>query len=494
MKEVLQILPHRKDYCLLIKSAFSHEFCNEIIYKNRSSFKEANSHYPTSYRNNQRQVLDNSSLSNKLFSEIKKYIPSEIFIDGISRVEHGKWKLDSLNSRIRICRYLPNQYFNKHLDGVFYESEFKQSKLTFMIYLNGKEKFSGGRTLFFNSKTDETIIGSYEPQKGDLIIFDHNLWHSGEKVISGEKYILRSDIMYLRQSKTYPLNNLQYGEGHLGYIWTVNLLGNKLVTSGRDKKIKIWSENGKKVDELTGHKNSILDLISMQESTIVSCSRDMTIKVWIKNTNHKFENDITIKNHQGTVLCLCKINNQEFLSGGADGIVNRLNIEGKLIWSNKAHQEWIWKIEKLNDQKYVTVSEDGSLIIWNINSNNLVQKWKGNIPINSLFIKDEKNIYIGRLDGKIIHLYLNEKVNSIEKVKETICHNGIIWVIKSDEKYLFTGGEDNKVKIWMKENMILIDEINHKNFVQDLELIGDSILSVSYDGEIIKNRRPLQAT
>lgn len=36
------------------------------------------------------------------------------------------------------------------------------------------------------------------PKIGDLIIFDHNLWHEGEKLETGEKFVMRSDIVYER--------------------------------------------------------------------------------------------------------------------------------------------------------------------------------------------------------------------------------------------------------------------------------------------------------
>ena len=126
MKEKIQLLPHRKEYCLLIKSAFTTEFCDQMIAEKKDTFKKAITHYPTSYRNNERQVTDNEKLSDQLFAEIKNYIPDEIAIEGISDAERGTWKLEHLNSRIRICRYRPDQYFNKHLDGIHFVAEDEQ--------------------------------------------------------------------------------------------------------------------------------------------------------------------------------------------------------------------------------------------------------------------------------------------------------------------------------------------------------------------------------
>jgi len=490
MKKVIDLLPNRKEYCLLVKSAFSSEFCEKIILEKKNSFKQAKTHYPTSYRNNERQVVNNKNLSLELFQEIKNYIPNKIEITGISKEEFGKWQLDSLNSRIRICRYLPNQYFNKHLDGVYFASENKQSKLTFMIYLNGFEDFDGGRTLFFNSKTDDTIIGSYKPEKGDLIIFDHNLWHSGETVLAGEKYILRSDIIYRKVGDRKKHERKFCGEGHLGYIWTVTMFNERLITSGRDKKIKIWSKDGNKVSELLGHKNSVLSLIAFDNEIFISASRDMTVKIWKEIRKNKFQLTNSLNYHKGTVLCLCKINDKEFFSGGADGLLNQIAIDGRLINQVKAHHEWIWDIKKISTDYYTTISEDGSIKIWSFKKNEAVAIWKENIPINSIAI-NEQFILIGRFDGTIVQLEFDKKNKELKVFDKKKCHDGIIRRIIIDNKFVYTASEDSTLKIWNKENLEFVQSFKSQNFVQDIVLYDESIITVSYDGEILKREKPV---
>jgi WD40 repeat protein len=485
MKEIINLLPERKEYCILIKSAFSDSFCDNIIAQNKDTFKVAKTHYPTSYRNNERQLLDNSPLSIQLFESIKQYIPNVISIEGISEKERGNWQLDKLNSTLRICRYLPNQYFNKHTDGIYFESEIKQSKLTFMIYLNGNEAFENGRTLFFNSKDDDAIIGSYEPEKGDLIIFDHNLWHSGEEVTSGEKYILRSDIIYHKIGEKNTNSNAYCSEGHLGYIWTAALLNEQLVTGGRDKTIKIWSKQGNKIDELKGHNNSILKLIAFDNKTIISASRDMYIKIWQQGNDHFFELKKSIKLHQGAVLSLCKINDSQFLSGGADGVVNQIDINGNLIKTYQAHNEWIWYIARINEGYYATISEDGSMVIWN-NNHEIITKWKTNCPINSIVVENENTIFIGQFDDRITKLNLDIKQKKLIERTTKKCHNGIIRSLKIDEHLLYSASEDNLVKVWQKDTFDMITSFKHHNFVQDIVLQKESFISVSYDGEIRK--------
>jgi hypothetical protein len=485
MNEIKDILPGRKEICLLIQNAFNEEFCDEVIEMNKDDFTPANLNYPSSYRNNERQVKDDLAFSEILFEEIKKYIPSVIEIEGISHVEHGTWILKCLNERIRICRYDEGQYFNKHLDGVYYRSKSVQSKLTFMIYLNGGNKeFEGGRTLFFPSKEDDEVIGYYEPSKGDLIIFDHNLWHSGEEVIGGEKYILRSDILYEKDGVVAGKETGKFIEGHLGYIWKIISDGTDFYTAGRDRLIKAWDKKGNKIEELSGHKNSILDMISISPNVLISCSRDRSIIIWKREPEKQFKEVHNLKFHESTVLGLAKINNHKFVSCGADGMLNLIDLKGNLLESFKAHNEWIWSIRIISNEVVATVGEDGFLRIWRLDPIIKLGEIKMKYPLTAIeYNKENRILYVGGINGRIVGVKVEEDL-SIRKIFDHECHQDKVWVIKCARDYVASGGEDNKVIIWGKDNMKKLKEYNHKNFVQDLIWTDDGIISVSYDGEI----------
>ena len=485
MSGIRDILPDRKEICLLVENAFSEKFCDEIISLHRGGFKPATLDYPTSYRNNDRQVKDDIAFSELLFEEIRKHIPSVIEINGISDVEHGIWTLKCLNERIRICRYNEGQYFNKHLDGVHYRSRSVQSKLTFMIYLNGgNQEFEGGRTLFFSSKEEDDVIGYYEPSKGDLIIFDHNLWHSGEEVKGGEKYILRSDILYQRDRSIDDSSSGKFVNSHLGYIWKIISNGNDIFTAGRDRLIKIWTKEGVKIDELTGHGNSILDLISMSDQVLISCSRDRSIIIWEKELGGRYQITHNLKFHESTVLGLAKLDDQRFTSCGADGILNLIDIDGNLLESFKAHDEWIWSIGVISNNVVATVGEDGFVKIWRLDPKGKIDEIRLNYPLTTIeYDQEEKILYVGGINGTITGFDIREDF-SISWRFEYECHKDKIWVIKCDRQYIASGGEDNKVIIWEKDTMDKVQEYRHNNFVQDLIWVEGDIISVSYDGKI----------
>lgn len=483
MKEVIQLLPDRDEVCFLIKQAFSHAFCEEVIRAHRHGFLSALSHYPSSYRNNERQIIDDDTFADSLFSQIQLYVPKIIESKGISKEEHGTWRLLELNDRIRICRYLPDQYFNKHLDGIYYKSQAVHSKLTFMVYLNDSSEFSGGRTLFFNSKEDDEIIESYEASKGDLIIFDHNLWHSGEPVIAGEKYILRSDILYERISKREKSEVIPFGEGHLGYIWKIMRFEEKIFTCGRDKHIKVWTTEGALIQELEGHDQSILSMIVIDDDTLISCSRDQTIRFWNESSG-RFELEQVCELDSGTILDLCDLGQSRFCACSADGQLRMIDKTGTVLHAISAHKDWIWGIKQLDEKVIASIGEDGFLRVWELPLGRLVCEKKYGFPITAIDIfEQDRSIYLGSMDGWIIHLRFDEHFQVIE-MGQVRGHSDKIWVIKADEKKLISGGEDNRLVVYSKQHMRKENEYLHGNFVQDLLLEDNRIISVSYDGRI----------
>ena len=70
--------------------------------------------------------------------------------------------------------------------------------MTFMIYLN--EGMMGGETRFFGDMEQAFLQQrpylSVQPKEGMALVFLHSIWHEGAVVHSGQKYVLRTDVMY----------------------------------------------------------------------------------------------------------------------------------------------------------------------------------------------------------------------------------------------------------------------------------------------------------
>lgn len=135
-------------------------------------------------KNNTRAIVDDKTLAYYLFTLVNKYLPKE-FKD---------WRLFSLNDRFRFYKYEKGQTFKPHIDGSYkpYPTRL-ESKLTLLIYLSDVKE--GGETSFFDG-TEDKLRFKLKPKVGQLVVFDHHQLHSGDPVLEGVKYVLRTDVMY----------------------------------------------------------------------------------------------------------------------------------------------------------------------------------------------------------------------------------------------------------------------------------------------------------
>lgn len=135
-------------------------------------------------RDNYRLILDDLNLAAGLWQRVAPFVP----------VAFSPWKAIGLNERFRFYRYDPGQRFAPHYDGCFYRHSRELSQLTFMVYLN--DDFTGGETKFYLS--NGMLRLEVKPERGMALVFAHRQLHEGATVISGRKYVLRSDVMFAR--------------------------------------------------------------------------------------------------------------------------------------------------------------------------------------------------------------------------------------------------------------------------------------------------------
>lgn len=166
-----------------IADFLSERECDDLLlFSERLGYEEATVSLRTGaqmmkgLRNNERLLYEDSALAEKYWAKLAPFCPARI--DDV--VAAG------LNEQFRFYKYEPGQRFKRHIDGRFKRNELEESRVTFMVYLNSD--CEGGETAF-----DEVTI---VPQAGMALCFVHELKHEGRPVMSGVKYVLRSDIMY----------------------------------------------------------------------------------------------------------------------------------------------------------------------------------------------------------------------------------------------------------------------------------------------------------
>ncbi|REC59060.1 oxidoreductase, 2OG-Fe(II) oxygenase [Chryseobacterium pennae] len=168
----------------LIEDFLSEAECNEYIaLSQEKNFEEAKINVggrqmmSKGIRNNDRLMIFDNNLAEDLFKKAITFLPQE----------HENCRLLNFNEMFRVYKYSPGQQFKMHRDGSYIRNEKEKSFYTFLIYLN--DDFEGGETEFEN-------LFTVAPKKGTALVFYHPLRHEGKTLISGLKYVLRTDIMY----------------------------------------------------------------------------------------------------------------------------------------------------------------------------------------------------------------------------------------------------------------------------------------------------------
>lgn len=148
-------------------------------------------HYPKQYRGNLRLLTTDISLAAAVWERLRPLVPATLDIEGET------WDACGLNECWRLAKYYPGDRFKGHCDAAFYRSDGERSMFTVNIYMN--EEMAGGSTRFYftdHGAPDYAVT----PQTVLCLLFrqppGQQYYHDGEELVSGLKYLFRSDVMY----------------------------------------------------------------------------------------------------------------------------------------------------------------------------------------------------------------------------------------------------------------------------------------------------------
>jgi predicted 2-oxoglutarate/Fe(II)-dependent dioxygenase YbiX len=485
----MTILDADASFCVVIPEFLSAQECREHIARSEArGFGAAASHYPPSYRNNDRQVVDDPAFARQMAERLLGHVPEQLQQGG------ERWAFDGVNERFRFCRYRAGQQFNLHQDGVHHRGPGVQSRLTFMVYLTDGEAFDGGDTLFYSAGpagdangAPAQLIGRVRPRAGSLILFDHSLWHAGETVTRGVKHILRSDVLYRRLDTAPAPCTHPFEPGHQGYVWALARLGDDLLASGgRDTTIRLWHDCGRPAGQLAGHRQSVLGLAALPGSRLASISRDGDLRLWSLADRSCLH---TAAAHEGSGLSVAGLPDGTLATGGADGLVRLWQTDGAPLATLRGHTGWVWSVAALGDEHLASASEDGTAKLWARASGRCVGTLAGASPLRDLLVlPGSERLVCADIDGRLTTWARSG--NTWAQTHTMQAHGAAVRRLRWLGDGVFaSAGEDNRVRLWHLASHTLLTESRHENFVTDVLPLPGAYLSCSYDGRIARHAR-----
>ncbi|XP_055387975.1 phospholipase A-2-activating protein [Condylostylus longicornis] len=273
--------------------------------------------------------------------------------------------------------------------------------------------------------------------------------------------------------------------GHSMDVRTVCCVDDNTIISGsRDKTVKIWQRIEKDKFDVVAthsrHKNFVACVYYLEsENWICTGSNDSSILIYRVGCANPFAE---LRGHEDTVCSLYRALGQKtIISGSWDktAIVWSINDDGTFTYNTlKGHTAAVWSVGCfLMLEKYITASADKNIIFWNTNGEKL-RILKGHTDCIRSLIPFEDGSLVSCGNDAIIKCWSSEG----DCIRELSGHTNFIYSISKNpnlgEHIFVSSGEDGTVRLW---------SLAHGQLGEELTLPVQSVWSVAClnNGDIV---------
>ncbi|RNA10783.1 U3 small nucleolar RNA-interacting 2 isoform X2 [Brachionus plicatilis] len=268
--------------------------------------------------------------------------------------------------------------------------------------------------------------------------------------------------------KRLPHEDRTTKKGHSKEVYALAISddGKYLASGGGDKLIKIWNpETLDFVYSFEGHRDSVSGLVFRNNShQLYSCSFDRSVKIWNVDQLIYVE---TLFGHQDRILGIDSLNKERCVTCGARDRSLRLwkIVEESQLLFNGIHFDSIDCVSLINEEFFLSGSNDSSLSIWSINKKKPILVHK-NAHKNNSMLDTKKSLFGNSF----------EAANWVSAVRAY--HNSDL---------LASGSDDGFIRIWAysSANNSLNErfKIPVEGFVNDLKFSEDGSYLIAGVGQ-----------
>ena len=239
---------------------------------------------------------------------------------------------------------------------------------------------------------------------------------------------------------------------HLNSIIYVSIKDdNNFITCSKDITIKIWIKKNNKfqIDQILNniHSKWINQVIYSEDGNIISCSRDQTVKILKKTIHEKYQCIISLKHNQNIFNLFDVYNKNILVSSGYDGTYFWDKIEYKLLKKINVSCYTNYSLSQIDEDKLIISGNIGKINIISISNMNVIQTFDNNSwCYGILFVKNKNLILCG--GNKEIKIYIYE--NNFENVQiiQNAHDDNINGLILYEKDKIISFSDDGKIKLW----------------------------------------------
>ncbi len=267
--------------------------------------------------------------------------------------------------------------------------------------------------------------------------------------------------------------------------------GSKLVTSSKDKVIKIWDvAKGKLIKKIEKAHSDIVASVCFtpDASTIVSGGFDNLVKTWSAKTGKELK---TMEGHVNYVRSVAvNPGGRIAASGSFDGTIKLWDVKaGALIQTLEGHAGHVNTVTFSADGKTLASgSDDMTVKLWGIEKGGHSLDIKVHRePVTSVALSADDQLLASADREGIVKI---RKIATPQKAKTIEAHKGWVTAIAflPDGKSIVSGGNDKAVKIWDASSGALLKKFHGDiNTVKSIAVSpdGKTIVSGMWDGTIM---------
>jgi hypothetical protein len=226
--------------------------------------------------------------------------------------------------------------------------------------------------------------------------------------------------------------------------------GKTVLSGSRDKTLKLWDvETGRKLRTFVGHGDWVNGVaFSPDGKTGLSGSDDRALKLWDVVTGKELR---SFPGHTGVVTGVAfSPDGETVLSGSSDKTVKLWDVKtGQQLHTFAGHSGWIWAVAFSPDGKTVlSGSEDKTLRLWDVKTGQGVQTFSGHSKgVTAVaFSPDGKTVLSGSHD-RTVRLW---EVATGKQLHSFFGHGAIVNSVafSPDGKLAVSGSRDKTLKLW----------------------------------------------
>lgn len=242
-----------------------------------------------------------------------------------------------------------------------------------------------------------------------------------------------------------------------------------------------WAQKITLCNTIKAHANIIYSVaISPDGQTIVSGSRDYTIKVWQLISGKCIR---TFKGHLGWVHSVAIApNSQVIVSGSDDNTIKIWSLNsGQLLRTLKGHSDWVKSVAIAPDgETIISGSYDGTIKVWSLNSGQLLRTLKGHCGrVNCIALAPDGQILVSGAEDKTLNIW---NLKSGERLRTLKGHaDSIVSIaIAANGQTLVSASYDNTLKVWnLQTGEVRSTLKRHSHWINCVAIASDSRIAIS---------------